>query len=304
MTVNRRPASSPDALRNPPSLRAAWRIAGFSPFVSTSILLLGVFLPGLRQIGTAANNGTDPNQLVGEVIQNEIRAQANSNNLWSYRELTKRKGKELLLEYCQTKYGTLHRLLAVNGLPLNPSQRQAEDKRIQKLVGSRDAMRAAQKKETADAREERKMLSLFPDAFRYEQEQQQGDLLNLRFTPNSNFHPSGNEARVLHSLQGTMVVDVKQKRLVSVNGRLTTEVKFGGGFAGHLNPGGTFSVVLENVAPGDWELKSLDVEMNGKALFFKTITVREQNMYSSYALVPPSTSLAQAAERLHKDSTD
>ena len=39
-----------------------------------------------------------------------------------------------------------------------------------------------------------------------------------------------------------------------------TEVKFWGGLAGHLNPGGTFSVELENVEPGDWELKSLDVE--------------------------------------------
>jgi hypothetical protein len=292
-----------DALRNPRRLRAGWRQAGFSPLVPTSILLLAVLSPNLEQTGMAANNSADANQLVREVIQNEIQAEPSNNNMWSYRELTNRKGKELLLEYCQTKYGTIHRLLAVNGHPLNPSQRQAEDIRIQKLLRSPDAVRAAQKKERADAQEERKFLRLFLDAFRYQEEGQQGDLMKLGFTPNSEFHPSTNEERVLHSLTGTMVVDVQQKRLVSVNGRLTTEVKFWGGLAGHLNAGGTFSVLSENVAPGDWELKSLDVEMNGKALLFKTITVREQDTYSSYTLVPPSTSLAQAAERLQKDSS-
>jgi len=75
-----------------------------------------------------------------------------------------------------------------------------------------------------------------------------------------------------------------------------------GGLAGHLNRGGTFSVQLENVAPGDWEVKSLNVEMNGKALLFKIITVREQDNYSNYTPIPPDTTLAQAAERLQEDS--
>jgi hypothetical protein len=292
----------PDAFRNPRSFHAARRTAGLSLFFSTSILVLALLLPGPEEFGSAANNSTYSNQLVREVIQNEIQGQANDNNLWSYRELTERKGKSQLLEYCQTKYGTIHSLLAVNGQPLSPSRRQTEAKRIQMLIRSPDAMQAAQRKQSADAKEETRFLRLFPDAFLYQEEGQQGDLLKLGFTPNPNFRPSGNEERVLHCLEGTMVVDLKQKRLVSIDGRLLTEVKFWGGLAGHLNPGGTFSVQLENVAPGDWELKSLDVEMNGKALLFKTITVREQDTYSNYTPIPPNTSLAQAAERLQKDS--
>jgi hypothetical protein len=42
--------------------------------------------------------------------------------------------------------------------------------------------------------------------------------------------------------------------------------------------------------------------MNGKALLFKTITVREQDTYSKYTPIPPNTTLAQAAERLQEDS--
>jgi hypothetical protein len=276
---------------------------GLLSVASTSGLLLASLLANPQQTRAAVMNATDANPLVRDVIQNEIQAETNDNDLWSYRELTKRKGKELLLEYCQTKYGTIHRLLAVNGHPLSPRQRQAEDQRIQKLIRSPNELRAAQNKESADAREERKFLKLFPAAFRYQEEQAQGDRITFRFTPNPSFHPSGNEQRVLHALTGTMVVDVRQKRLVSIEGRLMTEVKFWGGFLGHLDRGGTFSVVSENVSPGDWELKSLDIEMNGKALLFKTLAIREHDTYTSYTPVPPSASLAQAAERLRQDSS-
>jgi hypothetical protein len=136
------------------------------------------------------------------------------------------------LEYCQTKYGTIHRLLAVNGQPLSLSRRQTEAKRIQMLIQSPDAMRAAERKQSADAREETRFLKLLPDAFRYQEEGQEGDLLKLRFTPNPNFRPSGNEDRVLHCLEGTMVVDLKQKRLVSIDGRLMQEVSFWEGWQG------------------------------------------------------------------------
>jgi hypothetical protein len=61
-------------------------------------LLALLFLSIQEQFGAAPNNSTGPHQLVREVIQNEIQSQANDDNLWSYRELTKRKGKELLLE--------------------------------------------------------------------------------------------------------------------------------------------------------------------------------------------------------------
>jgi len=250
----------------------------------------------------AADPETTPDQLVRAVMHHEIQAELNETNLWSYRDLTERHGQQVLLEYCQTKYGTIHRLLAVNGRPLGPRQRQAEDERIQKLIESPNAIQESQKKEAADAREERKFLELLPDAFRYQNEGEQGDLVTLKFAPNPAFHPSGYEAQALCHLQGTTVLDVKQKRLVRINGRLTTRVNFWGGLLGHLNQGGTFSVVSEQVAPGDWELKALDVQMSGKALFFKTIAIRESDTYTDYRLVPPETTLEQAAEQLKKDS--
>lgn len=246
----------------------------------------------------AVQSTVDPDELVREVMQNEIQAQTREDDLWSYRELTRGKGREQLVEYWETKDGTLRRLLAVNGHPLDARQRQAEDRRIQKLLRSPDALHEAQKKEKADAEEERKFLNLFPRAFRYELQSRSGDLATLEFRPNPDFEPSGLEAHALAALEGTMVVHVKQKRLVSIRGHLTREVELFGGLLGHLDQGGTFSVVSEEVAPGDWEVKSLSVEMNGKALFFKTIAVHEEKSYSNYSRVPSDTTLAQAAEHL------
>jgi hypothetical protein len=268
---------------------------------STSVLLV-LLLRSPQQTRAVDLNAHEAGQLVREVTQNEIQAEINDKNLWSYRELTKRQAKEQLLEYCQTEHGTIHRLLAVDGQPLSVKQRQAEDQRIQKLIHSPDALRASQNKENSDAREERKFLRLFPDAFLYQQQGQQGELMTLRFTPNPRFHPSGNEQRVLHGLTGTLVVDVKQKRLVSIDGQLMTEAGFLGGFLGHLDRRGTFSVVSENVSPGDWELKALKVEMDGKALFFKTIAVRQQETCSDYMPVAPGTTLEKAADHPRKNA--
>ena len=261
---------------------------------SLSILLLATHL------GAVSDQNKDAQQLVRDVIQNQLWAQTHNHNLWSYRELRKTDGKQLLFEYCETKEGTIHRLLAVNGHPLDARQRQAEDERIKRLLGSPETVREDQKKEDADGDKERSFLKLFPEAFLYRDEGRQGDLVKLSFSSNPNFHPSNDMARVLHCLQGTMVVDIHQKRLVRIDGRLMTEVKFWGGLLGRLYPGGTFSVALENVAPGDWELKSLVVEMRGKALFFKTISVDEDESFSDYSPVPPSATLAEAAEHLRK----
>jgi len=246
----------------------------------------------------AAPTAGDEHMLVRDVIANEIQAESNSRNLWSYKARKRQDGKELLFAYCETREGTIHRLLAVNGDPLNAHDERAEDERIQRLVSSPEAVHEAQKKERADAERERQFLRLFPDAFVYHEQGRQGDLVTLVFSPNPQFRPSGYEAKTLQALEGKMVIDAREKRLASVSGRLTQEVKFWGGLLGHINQGGTFAVSLMKVAPDDWELKSLEVNMHGKALLFKTISVQQHETYSGYTPVPPDTTLASAARRL------
>lgn len=53
-------------------------------------------------------------------------------------------------------------------------------------------------------------------------------------------------------------------------------VKFGGGLLGHLDADGQFYVKQEEGQPGYWELAVLNVDLKGRALLFKTISVQEK----------------------------
>jgi hypothetical protein len=71
-------------------------------------------------------------------------------------------------------------------------------------------------------------------------------------------------------------------------------VRFFGGLLGHLDKGGTFLVRQQDMGSGHWELTSMDIEMNGKALFFKTIAVREKETDSNFRQILDGTTLQQA----------
>jgi hypothetical protein len=102
-------------------------------------------------------------------------------------------------------------------------------------------------------------------------------------------------------MEGTLVVDAEQKRLVEINGHLTSEVRFLGGLLGHLDKDGTFCVKQQQVGVGHWDLRLMSVQMNGKALFFKTITVLEAKSLLDYKPLPPGATLQQAADFLMRD---
>jgi hypothetical protein len=102
-------------------------------------------------------------------------------------------------------------------------------------------------------------------------------------------------------MEGNLVLDSRQNRLAEISGELTSEVKFFGGLLGHLDKGGTFLVRQQDMGSGHWELTSMDIEMNGKAVFFKTIAVREREVYSNFRQVPDGTTLHQALTYLQRD---
>jgi len=87
---------------------------------------------------------------------------------------------------------------------------------------------------------------------------------------------------------------------VEISGHLTRSVKFGGGLLGHLDAGGHFYVKQEEVQPGNWELAVLEVEMKGRALFFKTVGVQEEMKRSMFQRVRDDLTAAQGANLLYQ----
>jgi len=244
----------------------------------------------------------NPDALVREVIHNEMEAQLSDQSLWCYREQRQEDGKPAkTLQVCQTKDGELERLVALDGRELTSLQAQAEDERIQRLVNRPEQLRAKQKKDREDGEQARNLLATLPDAFLFQRDHQSGNLVTLRFRPNTAFRPSTRSAQVFHHMEGTLVVDAAQGRLVEINGHLTSEVKFLGGLLGHLDKDGTFCVKQQNVGEGHWDLRFMSVQMSGKALFFKTITVLETKSLIDYKPLPRGATLQQAADFLIRD---
>ena len=233
---------------------------------------------------------------VRDIIEHEIDAQAKDQSLWCYRKLEEKDGPRRLLMVCQAKGGQIERLLAVNGKPLDEIQQETENQRIWNLLHSKRELQKQERQQHEDGKQATELLELIPDAFVFRIEEKNGNKIKVKFTPNPAFHTSGHQAEVFYHMEGTLTLDMDQKRLAEINGRLKSPVKFGGGLLGHLDEGGTFLVKQQEVGPGYWEMTTLDVRMSGKALFFKTIDVRQKEIDSEFQPVPASATIEQAVE--------
>jgi hypothetical protein len=273
-------------------LLAGWLIAQDPPTTSTPPAgIQGHNLPA------------SPNELVRQAIDNELRATA-SHERFQYRGEKQTPNGTTTRQYVETNDGTVARAVAYNHQPLTADQQRKEEERLQKL--SRDP--EAQQKHRKDAQEEdervKKMLKAMPDAFIYrydgEEEGPQGWLVKLRFTANPNFNPPNRETQIYRGMEGTMLIQLAEKRLAVLNANLVRSVSFGWGILGHLDPGGHFIVKQTKIAADRWETTDMTLKFTGRALFFHKINIDEHDTESDFQRVPDNLSLSQGVEWLER----
>ncbi len=240
------------------------------------------------------------NDFVRSVLQNEVKAETNDHSHWMLKLETEKSRRKEIDEVVETKNGDLKRPILINDRPLTARQQHEADEQIRRLVSNPDALRRSLKEQNDDAAHSQRMLKTLPLALIFRFGQQKGDAVELRFSPNPHFRPPTREARVFQAMEGSLWIDSKQQRLMELNGHLTREVKFGGGLFGHLNAGGQFYVKQMEVAQGYWEMTLLHVDMKGKALFFKTISVQQKLERSDFHRVSDGLTFSEAADLLHK----
>ena len=276
-------------------LRPRRLLSVIAALISSMVILLA---PHAHADDPKIKTPTEASQLASEVVRNELAAQEQDKSLWKYREVHQQDGKAELREIVETRDGEVHRVLAINGKPLSEKERQNEERRIQKLLSNPNEFREKQRNLAHDADQERNLLKMLPQAFLYTSDGIRDGLVKLKFRPNPQFHATSHESEVFHHMEGELWVDARSHRLAEIDGRLMTEVKFWDGLLGHLDKGGTFCVRQRDVGGGHWEMTDLDVDMNGKALFFKTIAVHEKQADSHFRQLPEHTTLKQAGELL------
>lgn len=256
-----------------------------------------------RSVTVAVAQQQNPQELVKKMVENELKSENDDKTHWRFRKVDDKPGRSETWDVVETKKGQIERLLAINGHPLTREEREADQVRLRKFLHS--ASEEASKKKTAgaDSNKEQQLLSMLPSALLYQYAGKDGDLVKLTFKPNPHFHATTREAEVFHHMTGELVINEKRMRLAQLRGELVSRVNFGGGFLGHLNKGGTFDVKQADVGEGHWDVTLLDTELTGKALFFKTISVREKVIESDYHRVSDELTLQQADQLLDNDSS-
>ena len=244
---------------------------------------------------------SDPNQFVRQAIYHSIEAEKNDRTRWRYRFHREDEKNNYDRDVVETDQGELARTLLQHGQPLSAEDRKHDEERMQKLVSSEEdrAQRAKRVKEESDKGEQ--MFKAIPDAFDFKYDGAENGLVRLTFSPKPIYDPPNRDLRVFRSMRGSVLVDADQQRLARIDGELFEDVTFGWGFLARLNKGGTFRVTQREVAPGHWELVSLDVNMSGHAILFKSISVKQHEVKSEFRRVPDGLTMAQAYQLLEKN---
>ncbi len=248
------------------------RLGRSTATVFVTVILLG---PATLPQSDSGSRGISANELARRVVTNELKSQDEDHGHWMYRLEKRESDKKQVQEIVQTKYGSLSQLVS-------------------------DEQRKLQQERNKKAEPETRLFKILPDAFVFDYAGREGELTKLTFKPNPNFQPPSLEARVFHDMEGEMRIDIKQERLAGIAGQLMQDVKFAGGLLGHLDKGGKFEVRQLEVAAGLWEMIDMCVDMKGKVLFFKTITVQETEHRSDFYRVPDDLTLPEAAAMLNK----
>jgi len=269
------------------------------------MMFVGVILLLVSRTASAQSPSTahlSPADLVKAVIRSELNTSDVTEIRWKYLLVKEVDGEQETREVVETKAGSLDRLIAIAGRPLSAGQQRDETERILRLSHNPEEQRKLEQTRRKDAQQCNAFLQMVPDAFLFDYAGESGDLIKLIFKSNPAFRPPSREGKVLHEMAGEIWVDAKQQRLVSIKGQLANEVKFAGGLLGHLEKGGQFTVKRTEVAPAHWEVTEMAVNMRGKALLFKTISVQQKELHQNFERVPDNLTMADAAALLLKQA--
>lgn len=261
---------------------------------------IAAFLLSATLAATAAAQNVTPEEAVARASHNEMAAHDDHPYRFTLHKIDD--GKITTKEIIETPQGDVARLIAINDKPLPPDIEAKEVARLQTLLDHPEIQEHRRKREQADANRANEMVRLLPTAFIYKFEGMvdgpNGPCYRLSMKPNPNFKPPDRQAEVLHGMAGELWIDQKQERMVRLDVHLIADVEFGWGIFGRLYKGGTILVEQKDVGQDHWEQAHLRLNLNGKILMFKNLTIDTKEDESNFAPVPVSWTYQDAVRAL------
>jgi len=243
--------------------------------------------------------------MVRRVLRTEINAADDTSHPMQYRLRKSSPRFSTTKLIVETKDGDVARLIAINNIPLTPSERQNEDTRLQELASDPKLQRHRQEREQTDAERARKIIRALPDAFRYQfagvVDTPQGPSYRLSFQPNPNFDPQDVEAQALKAMAGELWIDVAQQRVTRLQGKRLHDVDYAWGILGKLEEGGTLLLEQTDVGNHQWRTVHLVLAMNARVLL-KTIKLDTTLELSQFTPVTSGIGYQQAIQLLQVSS--
>ena len=273
----------------------------------TPALLLVILLVLLARPGNAQ---TDATALVRRAIQNREDA-ARTHRPLRYLLRKTDDHHDTTKDIIETDQGDVARLIAINNQPLTPEANQAELDRLNTLANHPEIQEHRHQREQKDAARVDRLMRLLPDAFLYRDQgttpclprqavgpADGGTCHHLTFSPNPSFEPPDVEANIFRGLAGEVWIDQAQDRLTRLDAHVIANVDFGWGILGKLDKGGTIQFEQSDIGNHDWELTTLKLNLQGKALILKSLDIQLTEQATHFSQVPPGVDYHRAIQLL------
>jgi hypothetical protein len=278
------------------------------PLTLVSLAIAAAFVCLMPSSQAEGGSPEDTVALVRDASWNEMHASNVSKQPFRFRlHKVDEKGSSTK-EIVETRDGDVARLVEVNDKPLTPEQQQKEMARLSNLLAHPELQEHRHRKEKEDSNRADEMVRLLPDAFLYTDlgivPGANGPAHRLSFKPNPAFLPPDREAEVYHGMAGELWIDVAEKRMVKLDGHLISDVNFGWGVIGRLNKGGTILVVQKDVGMHHWEQTHLQLNLTGKILMVKELSIKTTENASDFHPVEKELTYQDAIHLLERQSPE
>lgn len=138
------------------------------------------------------------------------------------------------------------------------------------------------------------MIDLLSRAFLFDNMRPEGPYVRIEFQPNPAYQAQSMEERVLHAMSGSVLIDPKVMRLHKIEAQLPEDLSIGFGLVATIHAGTNLMTTREPVEAGEWKTTVIDTKVDGRALFFKSLSRSEQAEHTEFHRVPNDLTLAQA----------
>jgi hypothetical protein len=261
-------------------------------------LLLGAF----SAVAQTPPPGVTATELVRQTMAHELAA-ANASGHYMYRIEKQTQNGSNTRVTVETRKWLISRLVLKNGQPLAPAQRQKEDERLRDLLTNPASLQKLQIQEHKDEALARRMIKYFPEAFVFyydgtEKESSSRKQILVKFRPRASVTSDSREMRVLQGMEGTMLIDPVDERLLRVKAALFRDVDFGWGVFCRIRRGGSFLVEQQGVGSDRWAITTLSMHYSSRIGLFVNTRTDSVSKTSNFRRMSNDLTLQQGVELL------